>query len=546
MSLKGKIRLIVAVSAIGLLVIVGLWLNSERTGLLSDRMQSAKDLVNVPYSVLVEQYRLEQEGKLTRAEAQRNALQVIQPMRYDGDNYFWINDTHPTMVMHPTKPELDGKDLTNFKDPAGKALFVDCVNAARNPEGGFVFYQWPKPGRDKPVAKLSYVREFEPWGWVVGTGIYIDDVDTAWRANGKVAAAVGIVCLIVLLIVSNKVSRSISQRLGEVIGRMKDVAQGEGDLTQRIEIQSSDEIAELGKWFNVFMDKLEKLVLQVARNTRRLASESEAISATSQKQAEGAEEQKSQTTQVAAAMQQMSATVQHISENSNAAADASRRAADTARQGGTVVEETLSGMRAISDSVGETAQKVQGLGQRAEQIGLISKVINDIAAQTNLLALNAAIEAARAGEQGRGFAVVAGEVRRLAERSSTAAKQITGMIEDIQSETHEAVSAMRTGTQQVEIGLESTRQAGISLEEIIRTSVEAGEMVTLIATAATQQAATTEEINRRIDEIARIVVEGADVTQQSARSLEEISTLAVDLQRLVSQFKLDESRTAKP
>ena len=546
MSLKGKIRLIVAVSAIGLLVIVGLWLNSERTGLLSDRMQSAKDLVNVPYSVLVEQYRLEQEGKLTRAEAQRNALQVIQPMRYDGDNYFWINDTHPTMVMHPTKPELDGKDLTNFKDPAGKALFVDCVNAARNPEGGFVFYQWPKPGRDKPVAKLSYVREFEPWGWVVGTGIYIDDVDTAWRANGKVAAAVGIVCLIVLLIVSNKVSRAISQRLGEVIGRMKDVAQGEGDLTQRIEIQSSDEIAELGKWFNVFMDKLEKLVLQVARNTRRLASESEAISATSQKQAEGAEEQKSQTTQVAAAMQQMSATVQHISENSNAAADASRRAADTARQGGTVVEETLSGMRAISDSVGETAQKVQGLGQRAEQIGLISKVINDIAAQTNLLALNAAIEAARAGEQGRGFAVVAGEVRRLAERSSTAAKQITGMIEDIQSETHEAVSAMRTGTQQVEIGLESTRQAGISLEEIIRTSVEAGEMVTLIATAATQQAATTEEINRRIDEIARIVVEGADVTQQSARSLEEISTLAVDLQRLVSQFKLDESRTAKP
>jgi methyl-accepting chemotaxis protein len=546
MSLRGKIRVIVAVSAIGLLVIVGLWLNSERTGLLSDRMQSAKDLVNVPYSVLVEQYRLEQEGKLTRAEAQRNALQVIQPMRYDGDNYFWINDTHPTMVMHPTKPELDGKDLTNFKDPAGKALFVDCVNAARNPEGGFVFYQWPKPGRDKPVAKLSYVREFEPWGWVVGTGIYIDDVDTAWRANGKVAAAVGIVCLIVLLIVSNKVSRSISQRLGEVIGRMKDVAQGEGDLTQRIEIQSSDEIAELGKWFNVFMDKLEKLVLQVARNTRRLASESEAISATSQKQAEGAEEQKSQTTQVAAAMQQMSATVQHISENSNAAADASRRAADTARQGGTVVEETLSGMRAISDSVGETAQKVQGLGQRAEQIGLISKVINDIAAQTNLLALNAAIEAARAGEQGRGFAVVAGEVRRLAERSSTAAKQITGMIEDIQSETHEAVSAMRTGTQQVEIGLESTRQAGISLEEIIRTSVEAGEMVTLIATAATQQAATTEEINRRIDEIARIVVEGADVTQQSARSLEEISTLAVDLQRLVSQFKLDESRTAKP
>lgn len=214
MSLKGKIRLIVAVSAIALLVLVGLWLNSEHSELLTDRMQNARNLVNVPYSVLVEQYRLEQAGKLTRVEAQRNALQIIQSMRYDGDNYFWINDTHPTMVMHPIKPEMDGEDLTSFKDPTGKALFVACVNEARNPEGGFVFYKWPKPGKDKPAAKLSYVREFTPWGWVVGTGIYIEDVNTAWKANAKVAAAVGMICLIVLLAVSNKVSRSISQRLG--------------------------------------------------------------------------------------------------------------------------------------------------------------------------------------------------------------------------------------------------------------------------------------------------------------------------------------------
>ena len=543
MSLTGKIRIIVVVAAIGLVALAGMWLKNVRSELLSERMQSTKNLVNVPYSVLVEQYRLETEGKLTRAEAQQRALDILRTMRYENSNYFWINDMHPTMVMHPMKPELNGKDLSNLKDPTGKTVFVEFAKAARAPDGGFVFYQWPKPGNSKPVAKLSYVKCFEPWGWVIGTGVYIQDVDAAWLSSGKVAAGFGLFCLLVLLIVSNWVSHSISHRLGVVIGRMRDVAEGEGDLTQRIEVDSSDEISELGKWFNLFMDKLERLVSQVAQNTHRLASASQAISATSQQQTTSAEAQRDQTTQVASAMQEMSSTVQLVSENSNIAANASRKAADTARHGGTVVEETLVGMQAISDSVRETAQKVQGLGKRTEEIGVINQVIQGIADQTNLLALNAAIEAARAGEQGRGFAVVAGEVRRLAERSSGAAKQITEMIKDIQFETNEAIAAMNTGTQRVQTGVQSTTQAGESLKEIIRTSVEAGDMITQIASSATEQTSTTEEINRNIDEIARIVAESADVTQHSATALDEISTLTIELQRLVSQFKLADSRS---
>jgi methyl-accepting chemotaxis protein len=540
MSLKGRIRIIVAVAAIGLLALAGLWLKSERSGLLSERMQSTKNLVNIPYSVLVEQYKLETEGKITRAEAQKHALEAIQTMRYEGDNYFWINDLHPTMVMHPTKPQLNGKDLTDFKDPTGKAIFVEFVNAARTPDGNYVLYQWPKPGKDKPVQKLSYVKEFEPWGWVVGTGVYIEDIDSAWLANGKVAGGVGVVCLIVLLVVSRKVSRSIFLRLNDVIGRMKDVAEGEGDLTKRIEIKSNDEMAELGRWFNIFMDKLEGLVIQVATSTHQIASATEAISASSKQQAHGAEAQSGQTNQVASAMQEMSITVAQISENSNVAANASRKAAEAARQGGKVVENTLTGMRAIAGSVGESAKKVENLGKRSEEIGQISAVIDGIADQTNLLALNAAIEAARAGENGRGFAVVAGEVRRLAERSSAAAKQISEMIKGIQSETKEAVSAMHTGTRQVEMGVESTSQAGMALQEIIRTSEEAGDMVMQIATTATEQAATTEEINRNIDAIARTVAENADAAQQSSMTLDEISRFALDLRQLVGQFKLGE------
>jgi methyl-accepting chemotaxis protein len=549
MSLKGKFRVMVAIAAAGLLALAGVWLTSVRSYLLSERMQKARSLVEIPYSIIEEQYEIERVGKLTRAEAQRHALDAIRGLRYEGSNYFWINDTHPSMVMHPMKPEMDGRDLTDFKDPTGKALFVEMVGAAKTPSGNFVAYRWPKPGKDKAVPKLSFVKSFEPWGWIIGTGIYIDDVDTAWRADGTVAACLGLVCLVLLLVTSTQVSRSIFVRLHIMVLRMKDVAEGEGDLTKRLQVGSDDEVAELARWFNTFMDKLQEILSKVSSSSGSLVAAGEEIAAAALQQSHGAEVQKDQTNQVATAMQEMAATVQQVSENSNSAATASQKAAETARHGGKVVEETLFHMRAIAQSVGENAKKVQELGKQSEQIGKIIGVIDDIADQTNLLALNAAIEAARAGAQGRGFAVVADEVRKLAERTSGATQEISAMIHRIQAETKSAVTAMQAGTKEVELGVALTTQAGSSLHDIIEMSEQVGDMVTHIATAATQQSAATGEINRSIEQIAQVTASSATGAEQTTSALQDLSGLASNLQQLVGHFRLraegnDEARKA--
>jgi methyl-accepting chemotaxis protein len=305
-----------------------------------------------------------------------------------------------------------------------------------------------------------------------------------------------------------------------------------------VEITSQDEIGKAGAALNSMKNNLRAIMQSIAGTAEHVASASEEIAASATQTANGSETQKDQVHQVATAMQEMAATVHEVSDNSNKAADSARQASETARQGGAIVEDTLSRMRDIAGSVRETAQKVQELGSRSDQIGKIVGVIDDIADQTNLLALNAAIEAARAGEQGRGFAVVADEVRKLAERTTQATKEIAGMITSVQAETRTAVEKMQSGTAQVEKGVEVTGRAGESLKQIIGQADHVGEMVTHIATAATQQSSATEQVNSNMEQINRLVAESAEGAQQSAKACEQLSSLAFELQSLVSRFKL--------
>ncbi|MBZ5550360.1 MAG: methyl-accepting chemotaxis protein [Acidobacteriia bacterium] len=354
---------------------------------------------------------------------------------------------------------------------------------------------------------------------------------------GIFVAALSLAALALGTVATLFLSRSLSARVASMVRMMQEIASNNLGVDD-IPVTCEDELGRANRALNIMKNNLRAMIQSIAQTAEHLASASEQISSSAAEQAQSAETQKDQASQVATAMQEMSSTVQQVSENSNRAAEASRQAAETALHGGGTVDETLAKMRMIASAVSGTAKKVEELGKRSDEIGRIVGVIDDIADQTNLLALNAAIEAARAGEQGRGFAVVADEVRKLAERTTSATKEIAHMIKNIQDETRLAVTAMETGTRQVEEGVTSTAEAGKSLKQIIDMAEQVGEMITHIATAATEQASASEQVNQSMDQIALLIHESAAGSQEAAKACQHLSGLALDLQKMVSDFQL--------
>lgn len=483
--------------------------------------------VEISYSVVARLHELETSGQLTRAQAQQRAIETVRAMRFEGGNYFWINDAHPTMVMHPIKPQMDGTDLTSYKDPTGKAIFVEFVKAAKAPAGGFVDYMWPKPGQSAPVKKLSFVKTFEPWGWVVGTGVYIDDIDAAWRQQAWTAGGIGLGCLGLLLLASRSVGRSIFVRLRDVVERIRDVAEGEGDLTKRLDVSSLDEVGEVAQSFNAFAEKLHDTMSQVRADTARVSSASESLLGTSQEISTNSENTSAHANRVSAAAEAVSTRIGVVAagaqEMQSSIREISKSTSDAARVARNAV--------ATADRATATIGR---LGEASTEIGAVVKLIASVAAQTSLLALNASIEAARAGEAGRGFAVVANEVKELASETARATGEITGKVAAIQQEIKLAVSA---------------------IGEISGIVTHIQDISNTIASAVEQQTATTNEIGRNVAEaaqgtsdIAANISSVAHAAQNTAvragDTLSEsraLAGMAAELEKVVALFKLNQA-----
>jgi len=283
MSFKNTCRIIIAMASIGLLTLAGFWLGSEHSLMLRERKSEVENLVDMASTVVAQQYSKEQAGTITEAEAQKNALDTLRTM-HRGDLYFWILDQNDVMIMHPFMPSLVGQNMDNFRDPTGRQLFTEVADLANKQGAGFITYMWPKPGSTEPAKKISYVKEFKPWGWVIGSGIYVDDVEAMWKQDVLSAAGVCGICILTLLLVAGTISGRIVRRLGVLVGQMKEVASGGGDpkaLTSAWAKDkaiaetgpASDEIGILTRGFREMLQQIERRDEELQQHREHLEEE---------------------------------------------------------------------------------------------------------------------------------------------------------------------------------------------------------------------------------------------------------------------------------
>lgn len=377
-------------------------------------------------------------------------------------------------------------------------------------------------------------------GYVDNTTRQANDDASRMQQTTRSAIVVTLIFALVMIGLSAGVATHIVRQIVTPVRRLMGLAEkvADGDLTVSVDSTSKDEVGQLTLSINKMVSDLAGTVRQVMDAASVVASATTEISAGAQAMATGTEKQSSQAGEVASAVEEMSKSILDNSRNAVATADTATKARQVAEQGGRAVEETMHGMKRIAEKVGRSAGMVQALGRFSDQIGEIISVIDEIADQTNLLALNAAIEAARAGEQGRGFAVVADEVRKLAERTTRATKEIATMIKKIQDDTADAVRAMNEGTREVASGIQLADQAGNALQQIIENTLKVTDMVAQIASASEEQSSTSEEIARNVESISGVARETASGTHQIAKASEDLNRQTENLQRVMSRFKL--------
>ena len=528
MTVGRKIYALIGLSFIGVVGIALLDSRELASGLDQQKQIELRHLTELALGIVKEEEATVQTSGIAVADAQKRALARVAALRYGNNDYFWVNDMQPRMVMHPMKPEMNGTDISTFKDPNGKALFVDMVNVVKKDGAGFVPYEWPKPGFDKPQPKLSYVTGFAPWGWVIGTGVYIDDLKAqSWASTERALIEAGLVLLLTLA-VSIIVARRITGPLRQMTTTMNALARGRLDV-RVAGLDRHDEVGEMAKAVEVFKSNA---VARQALEAEGREAEARAVAlrkADMHKMADdfqGAVGAIIETVSVASSQLEVSAgalssTAEHAEELATTVAAASEEASTNVQSVASATEEMASSVNEISRQVQESARmagdavdqarrtndRVGDLSKAAARIGDVVELINTIAGQTNLLALNATIEAARAGEAGRGFAVVASEVKALAEQTAKATGEIGQQVAGIQAATKELVGAIK---------------------EISGTIEKLSEISSAIAAAVEEQGAATQEISRNV--------------QQAAHGTQQVSSNVTDVQRGAAETELASSQ----
>jgi len=530
-SIGQRLYVIVGLALCGLVGLAAMQANNLAASLRQQRQEELRHLAEVALSIAREEQATAAREHTPEDAARVKAANRIGGLRYGNGEYFWINDLKPVMVMHPIKPELNGKDLSELKDPNGKRLFVEFAETVKSHGAGFVEYQWPKPGKDTPQPKLSFVTGFEPWGWVIGTGVYIDDLQAQiWESARNVAIAAATI-LVLIGTITLLLARQTSKALVTMTGALTRL--GEGDFEIELPgLQRRDELGDMSRSIEQFRIKAAERALDESRQEEQRREVAERAKGRAlQEMAENVEnatnaavaDVASGTDRMAKNASLMTDTALTLETNSSGVAAAAEQALANAQTVARASSQLATSIARISAQVGASraltleavtassnAQTtISKLSDAAAKVGTVTNLISEIASQTNLLALNATIEAARAGDAGRGFAVVASEVKSLAQQTAKATSEIAQQIDEIQQATQASVASITT----------------------------IGDVIRNVDSVSSEISAAIEEQNAVTTEISRTVEETSHAAREVASQIASVSAEATETGRRAAEIR---------
>ncbi len=524
-------------------------INNTRNLLIQERKHQLKSLIdNLVYAYNLH-YVAYKEGKITKAELESYTVSLSKDLRYDNKKgYYFIIDSKAFMISDPAKPSVNGKNLYNFHDKKGNYLFQDMIKVTNRYGSGYVQYWWEKPGFGVSP-KLTYVSKLKGLGWIIGTGVYIDDIDRQVAMKRQnflhkiyssiiVSIIIALAILIIVFILGAVVSNKLIAPLKKLSNHIKQLSTGNGDLTVRLPVETKDEFGELANDINKFLDYLQTIIgktqglgKDLAENTATLATSAEEMSSTVEEQTQTMDEV---TNAVNDANQALSGVAQSTENISNNAEDMSQ-SMDASLS---AIEERAKRMQTTVSNIEDAVSKISVVSESSKQIGGIVNVISEITDQTNLLALNAAIEAARAGNAGRGFAVVADEVRKLAEKTQNATQEIAEMVHAMQANTKKAVDITDIIKNNTLEEAEFEQKDRDILKEL------SGKVDRVINEINTTSAA-TEELSSTFAEIEMQIKDINEASKENAKVVEGVASMAInlgdstkELDTTIGQFKV--------